>query len=189
MKSMGRLVISIGMASQACAVTRNDNFTRMRVVAVAAFYTPPEHFALKKRSVIIIFVINLSVSVEKLDVWNLRNVIVHYFLAVDVFRAYLSYSSMTRGASVDLFQLPRIFAQFHKASCDFISRFVIGAVEVCQMFLSSAMATFAAYIDDAVTGFIGIGFGVVIFVQVGRMAGRAHRIPVLGISCPMQPIV
>ena len=51
------------------------------------------------------------------------------------------------------------------------------------------MTTFATDIDAIVSSFIGIGCNIIILFEIGRMTCSTHRVPVLGISSPVQPVV
>src|SRR5262245_11857407 len=51
------------------------------------------------------------------------------------------------------------------------------------------MASFTAYINYTISCVVSVCFSIIIFLQVCAMTCGAHCIPVLCISCPVQPIV
>ena len=56
------------------------------------------------------------------------------------------------------------------------------------MLLTRPMATFTTYCKARPGSMKTVGFQLVIFLKIGRMAGCTHRIPVLRSACPMHPV-
>src|SRR5665647_2893063 len=96
---------------------------------------------------------------------------------------------MAGSTGINLCKLAAVFHHLHIRIFYFFPILIFTAFYIINMLLTGAMATFATYRHHAIGGMIGIFFKIIFFLQVGTVAGGTHGIPVLGIACPMQPVM
>src|SRR5678815_2028802 len=80
---MGWLIISFCMALQTQLIGSIKNFSRMRVMAVAALYTMAKHFAFCKRCIDIAFLICLAIRMVMFCRGDFRDIVIHEFIALN----------------------------------------------------------------------------------------------------------
>jgi len=120
---------------------------------------------------------------------DFRNIVIHDFAALNQRSAEIRFAGVTRSAGIYLCQLPGTFIKVKIRPGNSFPILIVVAAYKVNMRLPGAVTTFTTYVDHTKRCIVTIRINIIIFLQVGRMTGSTHSVPVLSIPDPVQPIM
>src|SRR3954471_18892491 len=163
----------------------------MRIVTVAAANAFGVHPALQEGTVLVHLPLDLPIGMIEAGLEQRGQMLIHQAGAIPILAPERGSSRMTTSAGFDLHSRVartqiELEAQVSGFSCG-RSRWILpGPFDVTR---SGAMTGLAADVDACIARLVGLGGRIVVLVQIGGMALRAHIVPILRWLGPVQLIV
>ena len=183
------VVLRLAVTLQAQRVVFQHGFHRVHVVAVAAAHVALVHLALRERAVNVDLVEDLAVGEVQALVEQARQEGVHEGAAVVVEIAHRGAPRVARRAQLDVLARAQAGGGLHQPEIGGRRTRDVGDLGPLDVQRTRSVAGFAADVDVRPGGRVAVGLRIVVLVEVGRVALRAHAVPVLRRVGPVKPVV